>query len=134
MICLSSQASAADSIIVKKDPRFDVLSAKQTQINKLTSNFTSSGLYKGYRIQVVSTPNRGSAFDTQNMLLANFPDHKSYVLYQSPNFRVRIGNFLKREDADSFRKQLLSFFPNGAYIVEDTVEYSQPEDEEIIFQ
>jgi hypothetical protein len=129
----ASIALATDSIIVKKDPRFDILSAKQTQINKLTSNFTSSGMYKGFRIQVVSTPNRGSAFDTQNMLLANFPDQKSYVLYQSPNFRVRIGNFLKREEAENFRKLLLSFFPNGAYIVEDTVEYTPPEDEEIIF-
>ena len=93
---------------------------------------TSSGTYRGYRIQVLSTGSRDNAFDMRAALQINFPEHKTYVVYQSPNFKVRIGNFLRREDADNFRKQLLKTYPEGLYIVEDVIEYTAPEDLEEI--
>ncbi|MCW3086957.1 MAG: hypothetical protein JWQ78_343 [Sediminibacterium sp.] len=126
--------TANDSIIVKKDPRLDILSAKQSIINKRTSMMTSSGQYKGFRVQVSSTRSREEAFKAKSLLLSSFPDQKTYVMYQSPNFKVRIGNFLKKEDADKFRKQLAFFFPQGVYLVEDAIEYTPPDDEEIIPQ
>jgi hypothetical protein len=133
-VCSCLTVMAGDTIIVKKDPRMDMLSAKQVQANKRTSQMTSTGLYKGFRIQVLSTNNRNQAFDLKNTLSFSFPEHKTYVAYVSPNFKVRIGNFLKREDAENFRKQLLKTYPEGLYIVEDTVEYVEPEEEDEIFQ
>jgi hypothetical protein len=41
---------------------------------------------------------------------------------------------LKREDAENFRKDLMCIFPDGAYIVEDTVEYTPPDEEDPILQ
>jgi hypothetical protein len=123
-------AGANDSIIVHKDPRLDVLSLKQMQINKRTAMMTSTGLYKGFRIQVLSTNKREDAFNTKTILLANFPDQKSYVLYQSPNFKVRIGNFLKSDEAESLKKQLALLFKQGVYIVADAIEYTPPDDEQ----
>jgi hypothetical protein len=135
-ICLLAVgfAHAADTVVVRKDPRVDILSGKQIQANKKGAQLTSSGLYKGFRIQVISTRSRDQAFDTKAMLNTNFPDHKAYVMYQSPNFKVRIGNFLRREDAENFRKEMARMFTEGLYIVEDTVEYSIIEDEETILQ
>jgi hypothetical protein len=63
-------------------------------------------------------------------LMNRFPDQKSYTLFQSPNFKVRIGNFLKKEDAEKYRNQISKFFPKGIYIVEDTIEYTPPEEEQ----
>lgn len=120
---------ASDSIIVKKDPRLDILTAKQALINKRTSMLTSSGQYKGFRVQVISTRRREDAFNTKTMLLTNFPEQKTYVMYQSPNFKVRIGNFIKKGDADNFRKELARFFPQGVYIVDDAIEYTLPEED-----
>jgi hypothetical protein len=127
-------ANAADTVIVRKDPRMDVLSGKQIQANKKGAQLTSTGLYKGFRIQVMSTHNRDQAFDTKSMLSVNFPDHKSYVMYQSPNFKVRIGNFVRREDAETLKKDLAKLFTEGLYIVEDTVEIIAVEEEEPILQ
>jgi hypothetical protein len=129
---LTGQAKATDTIIVKKDPRLDILASKQAANNKRSQ--VAAGTFRGFRLQVLSTPRRNNAFDTKAILESNFPDQKSYITYQSPNFRVRIGNFLKREDADNFRSQLLRFFPNGSYIVEDTIEYIPPDEEDPIFQ
>jgi hypothetical protein len=41
-----------------------------------------------------------------------------------------VGNFLRKEDAENFRKQLARFFPENVYVVEDTIEYL-PKDEEL---
>ncbi len=126
------QALASDSIIVKKDARLDILTVKQTLANRKASMLTANGLYKGFRLQVISTSKRDDAFRIKSELLSKFPEHKSYALYQSPNFKVRIGNFIKREDAEKFKIVLNRLYPQGVYIVEDGIEYTPPPDEELI--
>ena len=121
-------ALANDTIIVHKDARLDVLTQKQVQINKHASMLTSNGQYKGYRVQVISTANRDEAFKTKADLLLKFPDQKVYTIFQSPNFKVRIGNFLKKEDAENFRKQISNLFEQAIYVVEDGIEYTTTEE------
>lgn len=128
-VCSACAVTANDSIIVHKDARLDILIVKQAQSNKRMSMMTSGGQYKGYRIQVLSTGKREEAFNAKAVLLVNFPDQKAYVMFQSPNFKVRIGNYLKQEEAEKFRKQLAFLFPKGAYIVEDAIEYIPVEEE-----
>lgn len=125
-------ASAQDSIIVKKDPRLDVLTSKQAAANKRNSMMTSNGQYKGFRVQVLSTRDRVKAMNTKADLLTRYPEEKTYALYQSPYFKVRIGNFIKKEDADAFRKSISRLYPEGVFVVPDVVDYTPPEDEEII--
>ena len=120
-----------DSIVLKKDSRLDVLSAKQAQINKRTSLVTSSGMIKGFRLQVVSTTNRDVALRTKADLLSRYPEHKAYLLFQSPYFKVRFGNFLKREDAEKMRKLLNKQYLQGVFVVEDGIDYILKDDEEL---
>lgn len=115
---------ANDTIIVHKDPRLDVLTQKQVQTNRHSLMLTSNGQYKGFRIQVVSTTSRDEAFKLKADLLLKLPDEKSYVVFQSPYFKVRIGNFLKKDDAEKFRKQYAKLLPQGIYIVEDAIDYT----------
>lgn len=117
-------ANCADTIIVYKDARMDTLVAKQAAMNKRMLLKASGGLVKGYRIQVLSTSSRDEAFKIKSELLSKFPEQKSYVLFQSPYFKVRIGNFLKREDAEALRTQLNNTFPFSVYVVDDMVEYA----------
>ncbi|HYK46919.1 MAG TPA: SPOR domain-containing protein [Parafilimonas sp.] len=125
----SAFASSRDTIIVHKDPRLDIFTAKQASINKVTARMSSNGLFKGYRLQVLNTRSRDDAFKTKAMLLENFPDEKTYVLYQSPYFKVRIGNFVNRNDAENFKKELSLFITQPAYVVEDLIEYIPRADE-----
>jgi hypothetical protein len=115
-------ASAADTIVVIKDPRLDILSQKQALINKRTSALTSNGKIKGFRIQITSTNSRDQAFNVKTLVLSKFPDQKVYTTYQAPLFKVRVGDFIKREEAEKYRKLMLSIFPTGLYVVEDVVE------------
>jgi len=114
---------ANDTIIVHKDARLDVLTAKQAQINSRAAQLTSTGQYKGFRIQVLSTASRDLAFKMKADLLARFPDQKTVTLFQSPNFKVRMGNFITKAEAEKFRLSINKLFPDGVFIVEDTIDY-----------
>ena len=136
-VCATAQNSyqytdSLGTVVVKKDFRMDVLANKQAEINKRATRMSSSGQYRGYRIQVYNANNRNEANNVKSELLRRFPEHKSYLLYQSPNFRVRIGNFLTQKEAMELRKIITSMYPNrGIYIVPDLIEYTPPEDEEL---
>ncbi len=123
MFAKSYLAVAGDTIIVYKDPRIDILTTKQAGINKITARMSSNGLFKGYRLQVLNTRSRDDAFKTKAALLENFPEEKAYILYQSPYFKVRVGNFINRSDAEDFKKELSLFLTQPAYVVEDLIEY-----------
>ncbi len=133
-VIISSLAKANDSVIVRKDPRLDVLSVKQNQYNQRISMMLPNGLYRGFRIQVISTAKRDDAFKAKADLESQFPEEKTYIVFQSPNFKVRIGNFIKKEDAYKFKTELNKIFPNGVYIVDDAVEYILKEEEDPITQ
>jgi sporulation related protein len=124
-----SGKDSADTIIVHKDPRLDIFTEKQSAVNKLTSKMTSSGLYKGYRLQILSTRSRDEAFKLKTELLQMFPNHQTYILFQSPYFKVRIGNYFRRSDAESFKNRFLQKLSRNVYIVEDAIEYTPGEDE-----
>src|SRR3954470_15063615 len=124
-----SGKDSADTIIVHKDPRLDIFTEKQSAVNKLTSKMTSSGLYKGYRLQILSTRSRDEAFKLKTELLQMFPNHQTYILFQSPYFKVRIGNYFRRRDAESFKNRFLQKLSRNVYIVEDAIEYTPDEDE-----
>jgi SPOR domain len=121
---------ASDTIVVHKDPRLDVLNSKQATVNKRAGIMTSSGMYKGYRVQIISTSNRDEAFNLKASMMSKYSQEKTYVLFQAPSFRVRIGNFLKKADADKFRKEIAKGFKQGIYVVEDIIEYTPPATEE----
>ena len=133
-MAMAGFVSANDSVVVKKDARLDILTAKQIAMNKRLAMMTPNGMYKGFRIQVISTSKRDDAFKVKSDLMSQFPDQKTYVVFQSPSFKVRIGNFLKKEDAEKLKMQLNKLYPNGVYIVEDGIEYTPKEEEEIITQ
>jgi hypothetical protein len=119
-----------DTILVRKDGRLDILNAKQASLNKVASRMTSTGLYHGYRLQVLSTRSRDEAYQLKSELLQRFPEQKSYVLFQSPYFKIRFGNFVDRADAIRYKSTLSSIYPQVIYVVNDNVEYTPPKEDE----
>lgn len=112
---------------IVKDHRLDLLIRKQEELNKkayIENNRTASG----YRILVVSTNDRKKAMDTKSTLMREYPEHKTYLIYQSPHFKIQIGNFRSRSDADALRKQIIKLYPTGVIVIPSTIEV-KPEGE-----
>jgi hypothetical protein len=119
---LSSFAQTdSTSVVVHKDPRIELLMKKQIEINEITTR-NSRRSAQGYRIQVISTNNRTKAMEAKTKIYQRFPELKAYLMYQSPFFKLKVGNFIEREDAESYLQDILQLFPTGVYVVRDVVE------------
>ena len=115
------QVDSVSSVVVTKDPRVDQLVKKQIEINEITTR-ESRRFVQGFRIQVINSPDRASVFAAKAKLYEQFPEWKSYLLYQSPNYKLRVGNFRTQEEAQDAMKQLARFFPLGLYVIPDVIE------------
>jgi hypothetical protein len=87
---------------------------------------------QGYRVQVFSSnahrTAKEEAFKLEQRLTQVFPDHKVYVSYSSPFWKVRIGDFYTPEAARTFMDVLLGTFPSlrkETYTVRDRITVSE---------
>ena len=119
----------SNSVIVHKDPRVDILVKKQAQINEETTK-EARRTAKGYRLLVINTNKRDEAIAAKTKVYKYFPDLKAYLIYQSPYFKVKVGNFKDRKDADDFRKELSTLFPSGVFIINDIIEIKPDKNKE----
>ena len=117
----SSAQTDSNSVVVHKDPRIDMLMKKQIEINEVTTR-NSRRSAQGYRIQVISTNNRTKAMEAKTRIYQHFPELKAYLMYQSPYFKLKVGNFIEREEAENYLQSILTLFPTGVYVVRDIVE------------
>src|SRR5204863_289737 len=114
----------SNSIIVRKDPRIDLLVKKQAQINEETTR-DSRKTGKGFRLLVINTTKRDDAIAAKAKVYTNFPELKAYLLYQSPYYKLKVGNFKDRKEAEDYQKKMKYYFPSGVYIMNDIIE-NQP--------
>lgn len=124
MVLLCSQLWAqTGGVAVYKDPRIDLLLKKQSEVNNLsTRNSSKRRTAPGYRLLVISTNNKADAIAARTKIYSNFPELKPYMWHQSPYFKVKVGNFTSRQDAQAYQKRLGAFFPGGVFIMNDVVE------------
>lgn len=77
------------------------------------------GELPGYRIQILSTSSLAEAKNVKAQFLSTF-DIKAQIEFESPNYKVRVGNYGNRFDANSDLQEVLTFYPN-AFIVKDLI-------------
>lgn len=109
------------SVVVHKDPRVDQLVKKQAEVNAAIKKATARTA-KGFRLLVINTNKRDEAIAAKTKIYTHFPELKAYLVYQSPYFKLKAGNFRTREEAQQFQKILSVYFPKGVFIINDTIE------------
>jgi hypothetical protein len=117
------------SVIVHKDPRIDLLVKKQVQINEETTR-EARRVGKGYRLLVINTNKREEAAAAKTTVYTYFPELKSYLLYQAPYFKLKVGNFKEKKEAEDYQQRLQKYFPKGVFIMNDTIEIKLDKDKE----
>lgn len=114
-------------VIVHKDPRIDLLVKKQAYIN-IAVKKASGRTMPGYRLLIVNTNSRDEAIAAKTKIYSHFPDQKAYLVYQSPFFKLKAGNYQTRDEAKRYQSLMNTVFPKGVFIVNDTIEV-RPEKE-----
>lgn len=120
-----------NTIFFARDVRFDSLIIKRAEINKRLS-YAIQIPSRGFRVQVMSTSDRTKALDAKTKILTNYPQHKVYLLYQAPYFKIRVGNFINKKEANELSKELQSLFSAGVIIVNSDIELTKKEREDFI--
>lgn len=108
-------------LVVTRDPRIDMLVRKQIAINEETTRESRRNV-PGFRIQVMNTPDRNKAYDAKAKVYQAFPDWKPYLLYQAPNYKLRVGDFKTEDEAQAALQQLSKLFPQEMYVIHDIIE------------
>lgn len=108
-------------ITIHKDPRLDSLVEKHREINEITLN-SMRKRQQGYRILVVNTNDRREANNIKTRFYREFPDIPAYLQFQTPFYKLKVGNYLTREDAENQLASIRRIFGNSVYVVRDIVE------------
>ncbi|HVS94491.1 MAG TPA: SPOR domain-containing protein [Mucilaginibacter sp.] len=121
----TASAQTRGKVEVVKDPRIDTLIARRAELNK------SVGLDQvmGYRVQIFAGSNRREAYDARAKFQQQFPDIRSYIIYNEPNFKVRAGDFRTRLEAEKFQDQLKKLFA-GTFIITEKINPPKPDADE----
>jgi hypothetical protein len=116
----NSLAYAQDSLIYR-DSRVDSLIKKQIQINEATTRDSRRNI-PGYRIQVANSNDRNQVFAIKTRIYQAYPELKPYLIYQPPNYKLKVGNFRTPDEADPYLQKLTRDYPTGVYLVHDIIE------------
>lgn len=132
--CLSTKAQEAGVVEVSKDTLISILQnfRAENEINPTSSRSTISlgpkvidkskatrVKRKGFRVQIFSGSNRADAQDVQNQFKSLHPDMEAYMTYQEPNYRVKVGDFTSRAEANNYMRILRNQYSNVFVFQED---------------
>ncbi|MBC7758257.1 MAG: SPOR domain-containing protein, partial [Phormidesmis sp. FL-bin-119] len=92
-------------VIVIKDPQIDSLISKRLALSRATVSGNSVTIL-GFRVQIFSGLGREQAYAEQTRFKSLYPNITSYVSYTQPNYRVRVGDFRTKLEAQKFMNEL----------------------------
>lgn len=82
----------------------------------------------GYRVQIYSTYDLDDAVRTKGMSQAMLDSMRVYMVYDAPVYKIRVGDFLTKSDADAAKQALRGKGFNDAWIVPDQISRPAPTD------
>jgi len=122
---ISSQMAKMEELLgklqIRQDPRITDLLIRHSQINQHKRGFD------GFRLEIYFNSDskaREMAARVKNEFNLVFPDIPSYLLFQTPNFKVRIGDFRNKSEALKTKAYIASKYPN-AFIVKDMIRFPE---------
>lgn len=98
-------AQQRGQVTVVKDPLIDSLIARR-QVLERASVPGGAVSSMGYRVQIFSGLSREDVYAEQSKFKAQYPNVTSYISYVQPNYRLRVGDFRSRTDAQQFLNAL----------------------------
>lgn len=112
-----SQEATKSKVQIIQDERVDLLVSKHIQINQNRKGID------GFRIQIFfdsGNNSKTSALAIYTEFTTRYPDIPAYLSFKAPNYKVRVGDFRTRLDAQRLLNEIIGEYP-GAWIIEDLV-------------
>ena len=122
LLALSSLtlAQTPGKVEVDKDPKVDSLIGNYLVGGKTAKGGAGPASSFGYRIQIFSGSDRKNAYDLQAKCQDRFPEMHTYLSYRDPNFKVKVGDFRSRIEAEKMIEEMRPSF-TGLYIISEKI-------------
>ena len=104
------------------DVAVEQMVAKHVELNN------KSKTIPGYRVQIASfsgTSSKANAFDLSDRFSADFPEVQVYIVFDEPNFKVKVGDFRTRLEAYAFLQKIKEFYKG--YVTKDNISPDPPQ-------
>jgi len=86
----------------------------------------------GFRVQIASFSGinaKTSAFNLRDQFMTDYPEVQSYIVFDEPNFKVKVGDFRTRLEAYAFLQEIKEVYKG--YIIRDNIYPEPPIQEEL---
>ncbi len=113
-LCIANLSHSQNFVQIVSDQKLDTLIERNIESNK-----TINGI-QGYRIQIFFGSERKAANDAKNKFMQLNPDYEVYLIYQQPYFKVRVGDFRTKLEAQALFKKVLPEFER-VFIIPDKI-------------
>ena len=91
-----------------------------TSFESVISLDSVQSVIEGYRVQVLATRYFERA-DSFAIIMKITVSDSGYVDFETPNYKVRIGDFIERESAESLQQDLVRMGYNSAWILRSRI-------------
>ena len=82
---------------------------------------TTQIIVEGFRVQVLATRTRENADQLRQTLAEGYAE-EIYIVFEAPNYKVRMGNFINRRHAESLRQTLVKSGYPSTWIIRTRIE------------
>lgn len=120
-----SQYDGEGNVKITQDPRIDTILMKHIEMNEALLLNDDNYAIDGFRIQVFEeSGNRSSthAREVMTEFSGKYPEVPVYLTWQAPNFKVRIGDFRTRMEAEGFLNKIKREYPI-AWVIRDKIKF-----------
>lgn len=120
---VKKSVQAAEENVEKKEAKS---AYDDSQRRQNTTKQTIQGRKVGFRIQVLSDNGANGKANAQaraRAIAMRFPQYRSYISFNAPSWRLRIGDFKDQSEASAALSRMRAAFPSygGMSIVKDNV-------------
>lgn len=113
-----AQSPVMGKLVLVQDSRIAHLVAKHRY-------YGEGGKTEGYRVQIFydsGTNSKNRAYAIKNQFMMMHPGVEAYLTFQSPNYKVRVGDFRTRMDAEGFKARISETF-TAAFVVKSEINF-----------
>lgn len=100
------------------EPKYAVNNKLDTVLDSIDRYNKSKQFIDGFTIQIYAGMRREDALNAKKNLATSLPDLQSEVEYAQPNFRVKVGKYFTRIDAQQDFNAVKKYFPTAIVIPE----------------
>ena len=106
--------------VIVSDERIKTLLEKHISFNENRETIS------GFRIQIYfdsGNNSKSKAVDVMNAFKTKYSNVGAYLTFQEPNYKIRVGDFRTRMDAQRFLHKIYDTYPNAFVVMDNDINF-----------